>query len=689
MEKTIFSYFDEIRLTDDQQMALEAISSFIDDENSSIFILKGYAGSGKTTLLKGINKYLIETKKIVPEFMAPTGRATHVLNQKLGKGNFAMTIHRFIYAMEGVRNKKEGNNECSIDRIVFGIRNIDKQQHELKQRIIIVDEASMISACIAHSAIFQFGTDNLLEDLLTYASPHNKGKIIFVGDDAQLPPVFDRESTALDPEYFIAKKLKVMEVVMKQVVRQSDRSIILGNATILRDLLLKEHRNELTFEMAEGEFESILRDEVIKQYCERNPLPDFNKSSLICYSNKLAKEYNDEIRKIVFPDARHVVAGDLVMIIHNDYKTYGHDLYNGDTAKILKASEEVETLCAPVWTESNGVKIKIYVSLSYRNVIMQLEDGFIFSAKIIDSLLENNASSLTVEEIKSQIISMNIRKVIFPEKDPYFNAVQAKYAYALTCHKSQGGEWKNVYVDFTGRTGLDDHCIRWMYTAITRSSSKLYAVNLPHITPLQKMSFDGIGKASKSPAICLLKASGSSPFHPIGTKSYLIARYEEVVDKLSYTTFRIDKVKSDPYKEEYYIKDENDLINRFDTNYDGMGIFSPFVSLPGNKGPYQLILDILNGAYDYEYDVKYIPSESIFEQLYQKISCATSELGIAITNIIETIASYNVLYCFKTDGHFSYIQFFFDGSHKFTRALPKSDIGVADVKLNNLIQKLN
>lgn len=216
-----------MELTGLQLAVVEQVCRFIKDENAQVFILKGYAGTGKTTLVKTIADKI--SQWLTVKLMAPTGRAARVLSDKTGRE--ATTIHRVIYKAEGL---KEGKDKSDF-KFHFLINDTSGEKIA-----VIVDEASMLGSRTVEQELFEFGTGNLMNDLLTYARPGFGGKLIFVGDPAQLPPVGETESVALSAAFFTEKGLNVMEAELTDVMRQAGDSVILGNAMLIRDLLKKK-----------------------------------------------------------------------------------------------------------------------------------------------------------------------------------------------------------------------------------------------------------------------------------------------------------------------------------------------------------------------------------------------------------------------------------------------------------------
>lgn len=314
---SILSHFQDLSLTNDQHQALELLNVFLNNDKS-IFILQGYAGSGKTTLLKGLIQHLLELKKAF-DVMAPTGRAAKILKDKTGYGQ---TIHRTIYNFKELQTIQDKDNKD--DHSFHYVFPIDLNNYD--DKILIIDEASMISSRESKNEIFSFGTDVLLDDLLTYSSvPHSNNKIIFVGDPAQLPPVGDNTSKALMPKYFLDLGIKVQHVILEQIVRQKENNI-LNNATKIRTLISSDKRSELTLEYDQDSFIKSQSENLAQQYYEKFSIPEIGDSVIIAFSNAQCLNYNRAVRGKIFPNYGYVTSGDLLIITHNNYNTYGIDL---------------------------------------------------------------------------------------------------------------------------------------------------------------------------------------------------------------------------------------------------------------------------------------------------------------------------------------------------------------------------
>jgi len=438
--------------------------------------------------------------------MAPTGRAAKVLHDKTGYD--ACTIHRGIYCFERMQvvrydekgklietdhtKGKELRSQGSDDlQFWFDIRS-HKDDEDPSKQVYIIDESSMISSRCANNETLHFGTDVLIDDLLTNARPHLGGKIILIGDPAQLPPVGDNCSVAFDETFFAGRQLGVSSCELTEVLRQKGESAILKNAMQVRDVLQSETRNRLCFERKEGEVEDMTSEDVVESFYERNPTPSIGDAVVIAYTNALVKDYNDALRRRYFPDKANVVAGDILQVVRNNVnEKLGIELFNGDFVKVLDVSDAVETQSAPVWTDVAGHRERANIAIGFRDATLQTEDGKEVKCKIVDTLLNTREPGLTPLQSVALYINFRMRhphlkqnEEAFKEalmQDTYFNALQTKYGYAITGHKSQGGEWGTVYVDYSGRTGLNNDSLRWTYTVTTRAAGTLYGVNMPRL----------------------------------------------------------------------------------------------------------------------------------------------------------------------------------------------------------------
>lgn len=702
----ILNHFQHLTLTNDQRFALEKLSAFLESDDR-VFILQGYAGSGKTTLLKGVVEYLNTIKKPC-ELMAPTGRAAKILRDKTSKGK---TIHSTIYNLENLKAINAESEEIA-DHSVKYIFPIDLNNKT--ERILIVDEASMVSSKKSQHELFEFGTNILLDDLLTYCFSTNKNnKIIFVGDPAQLAPVGDNNSWALDLEYFINLGYSGQKVELTEVKRQ-ENNLILDNATEIRSVLNSNPRNELKLKYDNKTFIDVDNLNVIDQYVDLYPNPEIGDGVVISFSNSQCYHYNYGIRQALYPNHRDILPGDLILINNNNYHSYPTELYNGDIAKVINRSEVVETLSAPVWTVKDGKQERVTISLDFRKLKIRVPqyDGEI-DCYIIETLLNSIDRELTLDMTKALYINFVMRfneeqerrekaglkkyKVGSEEfkmalkADPYFNALRVKYGYAITCHKAQGGEWDKVFVDYSGRIGLFNDALRWSYTATTRAVKTLYAINPPHFSRFSKLTFSSVTSVSNIPKDALsLSNINTSPFHKPENHKGKSLKYWEIKEKLEDDVFEIVNVESREFLERYTIKDHNNQHYTIQASHKGSGHFIDTFKVQNASGTAleERLEDIFNENRGGTFHVNYAPSLDHLEVLHSIMREACEELDITITNIVEQVDKYFVIYYLRTDSICSYIQFYFKKNGAYSTAMPKTFQSDNDLKLNLLIENL-
>ena len=710
-----------MKLTSQQESALCAVREFINDPDTTVFILRGYAGTGKTTMIQSII-HEVEPMRPHCKLMAPTGRAAKMLKERTGHN--ASTIHRAIYDLDKIEATDLDENGVpvgspiqvdevrrteakEIDRlhICFKIRTLDNE-HAPDKCLCIVDEASMISSIKSCEEMLHFGTDVLLDDLMTYLQPLKGGKVLFTGDPAQLPPVGDNTSAALCEQYFIDRGIKVCSAELTEVVRQAGESTILKNAMMIRDILNSKVRNSIEFEKGLDTVD-INATGVAETYCNLVSSPCIGESVVICFSNSMVKDYNDAIRELYFPGATDIVAGDILQIVKNNVGVHdGIDLFNGDFVKVIAASNTTETLSAPVWADLGKGREKVHVSVTFRDVTLQLEDGTQVNCKIIDDLLNNRERGLNQLQILSLYINFKMRfnesvkhlnltastkeemyyKAL--KRDPYYNAVQAKYGYAITAHKSQGGEWKSVFVDYTGRTGLNDDSLRWCYTATTRAIDTLYGINFPSATPLSKLVINPILKYSKPAKEAF--SFGIQPNDSLLPESATPAQKAKlycVKGNLSNRRVMIERIDLLQFVDRYHLQTPDGEVI-VDCQYNGTGMYTNYRS-QGQNPFLEEILECFREESRMEFCTDYIPKANQMAVLFSTMLSICDDLDITITNIVEHSGQFYVAYYLKTSARFSQILFYFKNNGFITHAIPSSELGANDVKMTELIKKLN
>lgn len=674
-----------MELTNQQNKVFEQIKAFLNSD-ASVFILRGYAGTGKTTMVKVIADYIEQTRQLV--MMAPTGRAARVLAMKTG--HTATTIHKAIYSKAHVEPKKVKNIAKSEFKFVFSINNSENGGNI----VAIVDEASMVCSRKIEHELFMFGTDNLMEDLLTFVRPNFGGKVIFVGDPAQLPPVGESVSNALRAEYFKEKGLKVIEAELTEVLRQKDDSVILKNAMMIRDLLKKDKRNQLVFEEQKDDVETIPSEQFLDKYLNYRKESGKHDSVIICYSNKSANRYNRDIRKSLYGGDVPLQENDILLITQNNYRL---DRMNGEFVPVLSIGERIQQ-SAPVYAQIGGKKERIVITLNFIKVTVPNGDGNPIPCMLLEDLLTSDTATISIDENRALYINFCMRNPNLKQgtesfaeallNDEYYNAIRAKYGYAVTGHKCQGGEWGKVFVDYTGRTGLDDDSLRWAYTATTRAQKTLYVTNLPHITPFSKFRIEPIQKCKNiAPECRILNEVPPTPFHNKNVDNGIRAKYHCIAKNMEYTPYRIISVQSRPYLEIYNIQTP-DGVDRYDLFYKAGDIFQPAKAASPNQHT-PLIEIMLNDEQGMSYKYNYIPSDESHCKLLDLIRSACDTISVQITNVVEHAEDFSTTYYMRTSGTFSYIKVYVNSNGFITYAKPMSLKGKDDGELSEIIEIIN
>lgn len=423
------------------------------------FLLKGYAGTGKTTLISALVKVLPRVK-LKSVLLAPTGRAAKVISSYSGKKAF--TIHKRIY-----RKKVAASPEM----------NFVLADNLSENTVFIVDEASMIS-----DQVHDYSRHSLLQDLISYVYNSKNCKLMLVGDTAQLPPVGSEKSPALDPKVLDGNfGLKVYTYELTDVVRQEKESGILHNATELRELVRKNKSNFPKFNL-KG-FRDIFKmtgEKLVEGLSYAYDKYGIENSIVICRSNKSANAYNQNIRnRILFRD-EEITGGDFIMVVRNNYFWLQNEdnnsgfIANGDIARIRKVR-----------------RVDEQYGFRFADVVIELldypDEEPLTCKVLLDTLyaetpnLSHADSKRLFEAVQEDYAHFENKQIRMEEmkKDPYYNALQIKFAFAITCHKAQGGQWPAVFIDQGYLTDemLNTEFLRWLYTGITRSTNELFLVN--------------------------------------------------------------------------------------------------------------------------------------------------------------------------------------------------------------------
>lgn len=446
--------------TPGQKKIIEKLSEYLSgDDFSRIFVLNGYAGTGKTTLIAALVGALKEVG-IKPVLLAPTGRAAKVLARYAGEK--ALTIHKRIY-----RERTNADYESKFTL----------NPNPERGAVFIVDEASMLSDTTSGGAVF--GSGSLLSDLVDYVRSGRGCRLILVGDSAQLPPVGSDFSPALDPSTLSAYG-EVDYATLDEVVRQESESGILFNATLVRCMLENGLCEIPHFDLNYPDIEALEGGEFLEKLQDCYDRYGRDETIVITRSNRRANRYNEGIRRNVLYAEEEIESRDMLMIVKNNYYFPEHTencpmnfIANGDIARLKRIRRFEE-----------------FYGFRFADAVVEFPDyeDTEIECKLLLDTLTSESPSLTREEssrlfyeVEKDYTEIRSKLKRFREirENPHFNALQIKFSYAVTCHKAQGGQWRAVFVDrcLFGEEPMTRDLLRWLYTALTRATEKLYLVN--------------------------------------------------------------------------------------------------------------------------------------------------------------------------------------------------------------------
>ena len=445
--------------TPGQKLALQGLTIYCGDgKPNTIFLLKGFAGTGKTTLIKSLVKTLPQFNRSAV-LMAPTGRAAKVMGNYSAKQAF--TIHKYIYQLQTDR----------LGRMVFRLR-----PNKARDCLFVVDEASMIND--------QLGEYNssLLSDLMQFVALGKNCQLLLVGDTAQLPPIYSDQSPALDVNHLLRHySFEASEIELTEVMRQEENSVLLLNATRLREIQSQLPYPQPMFQLGPDVIRLQNGNEVEDALNEAVSQVGREQMAIITRSNKKANLYNQQLRMRVLWQEDEISVGDFIMVVKNNYTALPDNhqaafVANGDILELLEIYEYIELY------DRRFARVKLRFS--------DLEADP-FETLIFLEVLNYEGASLSWDEQKAFAavvaedyadLPTKAERMLALKENPYLNALQVKFAYALTCHKAQGGQWQRVFVDHPWRPAdepISLDYLRWLYTAFTRASDKVYLLGFP------------------------------------------------------------------------------------------------------------------------------------------------------------------------------------------------------------------
>lgn len=704
---TLKETFSKYTLTSGQSSLIEELNKFLSD-NSTCFLLKGYAGTGKTFMMKGLTDFLAETKRSF-KIAAPTGRAAKVISQKTKRK--AYTIHKTIYSSKDLKEFKT-KDEDGTETFKFYYEL--KHNEDPTNTIYIIDEASMLSNVYSEGEFFRFGSGYLLKDLINYINfdnnDHNK-KIIFIGDNAQLPPVNMNFSPALDVKYLQENcNLVSSEFELKEVVRQKLESGILHNATKLRQSLKANIFNQLEIETNFKDIINTKHEELLSKYLEACNNTIDEETIIVAYSNSSVKEYNDFVRNHFFPNQNTITVSDKIILVSNNYNYPQMELLNGDfgIVKAVSPTNENRTIKLKRKNRRNET-IEILVPLTFRNITITFTDEDFkkhdIECKIIENLLYSHQRDLSSDELKALYIDFKIRNPKLKagtkefkdalRSDKYFNSLRIKFGYAVTCHKAQGGEWLNTFLNCKTSMGyFNSSYFRWLYTGITRAKENLFTLDEPHFSIASNIQPPKIENIKPREDILVLNteiAEIELPFDFSNQTNFVKHIYLTIRECLKDENINISDIRHTSYLEHYTFSQGNEIAI-FKIHYNGQNkitrIEKPTNSTVFIESVYSKLANLQNKTIIIA-EPEITETEFEFEQAFQKefyenLKAKLEPFNFQIAKIEHK--QYHEIYEIKKNGFTATYKFWYDGNFRFKKAelIPTRTTGLAE-EINELL----
>lgn len=679
----------ETELTAEQKLALDEMLAFIADGDRDAFILQGGAGTGKSTLIAHLVSTL-QARNISVTVLAPTGRAARVVTEKFeqhGVDAQGRTIHSQVFVMAGahVNEEAQTSNDPGV-RFVFPIK-----QDEPTHKVYVVDEASMVGDQKTFNDEVRFGTGRLLSDLVTHlrlGRPGRAGeeprKLVFVGDPAQLPPVGDPISPALSESYLRENfNLRTASFSLTRVMRQAQGSAILDRATEVRENLLANRFNTLSLRPNQ---EDIVHVDTVRAVDEMvRHRGDGRATIMVVPTNALALEYNRSVRERLWGDPDTAVRETEPLLVNRN--SHLHKLMNGDIVEVVEVAGPRETVSIAIKDKEGSERVQLH----FRDLVVRYTawngESTKRHAMILENLLQAREREPTPRETRALLVHFRQRfpmlKPNTPEfsqalkNDLYFNALQVKFGYSLTCHKAQGGEWANAIVDFGGRAGRNEQAFRWTYTAITRAKKRLFVVNPPAFSPTSSMQWTtpaakGTGGARLPPLEELAADPDWNRFSFSPAIAPLMLVHQRLRDVWDAQGIRIESLRHLQYCERYALArgEERAQVQYF---YNGRNELTRSSEVPGPGTAPALVQDALvsldaiaRGSADDVRDTASDDPEFIRTFLAQ-LDQALSETGIR--RLTHTLKPYRLRVRLSDGNRTGEIDFVYNGKEAWTSAV--------------------
>lgn len=713
--------FAEYNLTGGQSELVNELAGFLVSNDECVFLLKGYAGTGKTFITKGLTEYFSAVGRNFV-LAAPTGKASKVIAKKTQ--STAYTIHKTIYSLKDIVEYRDNDLDGSETYKFYAQLTINETPLDT---VFIVDESSMISDIYNEDEFFRFGSGHLLRDFFKFVNfdcNNHRRKIIFIGDDAQLPPIGMNFSPALDENYLYREygvKSNTCELI--EVVRQKSDSGVVNNSIKLRESLKRNTFNKLVVGFGYPDLEKVLYEDLLNRYLDSCGNKINGESIVIAHSNADVAAYNHLIRKNFFPGADKIICGDKVMAASNS-NAYGFFISNGDFGLVKGVFDNVEHRKVTLRRKSKeSEKIEeVTITLVFRTILVGFKnlEGIpkFFEAKIIENLLYSEYPRLSPDESKALYLDFCIRHpelksgdLDFKEtlkSDPYFNALRLKFGYAITCHKAQGSEWNHVFVKCKTHQGqLSADYFRWFYTAITRTSAKLYLLDPPSIkigAGIKAISSPGIPITGTSnqplSARKLTEVNNMASKNPnqsnesfgIPPNAYfsleILKRVRELIRGFD---IDIQDVNQNQYQEVYFFRKESEVA-RVDISYNGKEKISR-ITTPSPTELSLKIIDLISSLKNVlvvqttSTPIRDFGFEEDFLNEFHERLCPLAAQKEIIINNVESM-DWKQRYTFVKGDDSAIFDIFYNGKHQFTKCSPISKGTCSSKSLSNDIQTI-
>ncbi len=720
--------FAGYQLTSDQTALVSHLTRFLSNKDENLFLLKGYAGTGKTFITKGLTEHF---RAIGRNYVlaAPTGKASKVIARKTGSE--AYTIHKTIYSFKDLIEYREENLDGSETYKLYAQLAVNNYPADT---VFIVDEASMIGDNYQEEEFFRFGSGYLLRDFLKFVNlDHNdhRKKVIFIGDDAQLPPVRMGYSPALDPAYLKSEySQRSIGYELTEVVRQKANSGVMQNAIKLRQSLRKKVFNQLVVDYEFPDVEKIEYQDFLARYLESCSDKINAESIVIAQSNADVAAYNRHIREHFFPGFSEVTNGDKIMVVKNIYME-GMFVSNGDFGLIRRVFGKTETRIVKLRNKNSetGEIEETLVTLLFRDVEIGFKDLLgnprFFEVKIIENLLYGDHPNLTSDESKALYVDFCIRhprlrsgSLEFKEtlrSDPYFNALHLKFGYAITCHKAQGSEWNHVFVKCrTHQNQLTADYFRWLYTATTRTADKLYLMDPPNIKlgsglvmgGSKKIGIGPESKANEKSPLAPVEADGTIELDPsdqdeactqmetcgiAADDHFSLEILRRVTSLIKDQNITIQSVDQKQYQECYFFQRDNQIA-RIVFYYNGKGKITKLLSPNRDSfsGEMSEILDPLSGILivpeTSNVKKEFVFADDFLNEFHARLEPSMAQDNIRIADVKQM--DWKQRYTFVKSTEVAVIDFIYDGKSSFTNCLPVRNDCSSDDFINEIASAL-